>query len=280
MRARDGLAGQLVDRGGEPFGEPAAVDEDQRRAVRANELDQPRMDRRPDRGAAGGRGRAARELAPVRAATCPRLGTSIESFSGRLTPASTIVTGRKRDDRRRSDANSAWMSCWTSAASLSASPGRARRFRSRRRRPCRRTPDAAEKPRDFVERALRRRQADPLHASCAQRFQPLERERQVRAPLGRHQRVDLVDDDRLERSQHVARVRREQQVQRFGRGDEDIRRLALESARSAAGVSPVRMATAGMVTGTLAAAAAWAMPTSGARRLRSTSMASALSGET
>ena len=51
-------------------------------------------------------------------------------------------------------------------------------------------------------------------------------------------------------------------------------------ARSAVGVSPVRIDIAGTWWGTPAAAARWAMPASGARRLRSTSTASALSGET
>ena len=49
VRADERLAGQLVQRAGEPLGQPAAVDEDQRRAVRANQLEQPRVDRRPDR---------------------------------------------------------------------------------------------------------------------------------------------------------------------------------------------------------------------------------------
>ena len=51
-------------------------------------------------------------------------------------------------------------------------------------------------------------------------------------------------------------------------------------ARSLAGVSPVRMATVGVWKGSPLAAATLAMPASGARRLRSTSTASALSGET
>ena len=49
--------------------------------------------------------------------------------------------------------------------------------------------------------------------------------------------------------------------------------------RSAAGVSPVRIDIAGTWWGTPAAAARWAMPASGARRLRSTSTASAFSGD-
>ncbi len=49
--------------------------------------------------------------------------------------------------------------------------------------------------------------------------------------------------------------------------------------RSLAGVSPVRIDIAGTWKGTPCAAATCAMPASGARRLRSTSTASALSGE-
>jgi hypothetical protein len=47
---------------------------------------------------------------------------------------------------------------------------------------------------DLLERVLGRAQADPLHVALAARGQPLERQRQVRAALGRGDRVDLVDD--------------------------------------------------------------------------------------
>ena len=47
--ARDRLACQLVEAQGQPLGEPAAVHEHERRAVRAHELEQLRVDRRPDR---------------------------------------------------------------------------------------------------------------------------------------------------------------------------------------------------------------------------------------
>ena len=52
-----------------------------------------------------------------------------------------------------------------------------------------------------------------------------------------------------------------------------------KAVRSEAGVSPVRMATLGAWKAVPAASATCAMPESGARRLRSTSTASALSGE-
>ena len=61
VRADQRFAGQLVERAGQPLGEPAAVDEDQRRAVRANQLEQARVDRRPDR-----RPRVAQRRRPAR----------------------------------------------------------------------------------------------------------------------------------------------------------------------------------------------------------------------
>ena len=63
----------------------------------------------------------------------------------------------------------------------------------------------------------------------AARLEPLERQREVRAALGRHERVDLVDDDRVDRAQRLARVRRQQQIERLRRGDQDVGRLALEA---------------------------------------------------
>ena len=49
MRPHQRLARQLVQRARQPLGQPAAVHEQQRRPVRANQLEQPRMDGRPDR---------------------------------------------------------------------------------------------------------------------------------------------------------------------------------------------------------------------------------------
>ncbi len=47
-----------------------------------------------------------------------------------------------------------------------------------------------------------------------QRREPLERERQVRAALGAGHGVDLIHDDVLDASQHLARLAGEQQVER------------------------------------------------------------------
>ena len=61
---------------------------------------------------------------------------------------------------------------------------------------------------------------------AAQAFEPLEREEQMGAALRRRHGVDFVDDHRLDVAEHLARLRREQQVQRLGRRDENVRRIA------------------------------------------------------
>ena len=49
------------------------------------------------------------------------------------------------------------------------------------------------------------------------------------AALGRHHRVDLVEDHRVDVAQDVAGVGRQQQVQRLRRRDQDVGRAALEA---------------------------------------------------
>ena len=88
---------------------------------------------------------------------------------------------------------------------------------------------AAQEARDLVEWALRRRQPDALDGHAGDRLEPLERQREMGAALGRHHRVDLVDDDRVDVAQHVARIRRQEQVERLGRGDQDVGRVASEA---------------------------------------------------
>ena len=95
VRADQRLAGQLVERAGEPLRDAAAVDEDQRRAVRAHQFEQARMDRAPDRRprsppAAGPLGMSS--VSPIRAMSST--GTSIVSSSCFFCDVSTIVTGR------------------------------------------------------------------------------------------------------------------------------------------------------------------------------------------
>ena len=115
--------------------------------------------------------------------------------------------------------------------------------------------------------------------AIAECFEPFERQRQVRASLAGNERVDLIDDDRVERGEPLSRVRREEQEERLRCCDEDVGGIASEARAVGAGVSPVRIAISGTVIVSLCARATVAMPASGARRLRSTSTASALSGE-
>ncbi len=86
--------------------------------------------------------------------------------------------------------------------------------------------DARQEARQHVDRLRRRRDADARRRLKAQRLEPLERQRQMRAALVAGERVNLVDDGRLDGAQHVpARLRAEQDVQRLRRRDEDVRRL-------------------------------------------------------
>ena len=97
VRADERLARQLVERAGQALGEPPAVDEDQRRAVRADQLEQPRVNRRPDRRPRLARcrpGRSGMSSGGRRAFAMSSTGTSIVSFSAFFSPASTMVTGR------------------------------------------------------------------------------------------------------------------------------------------------------------------------------------------
>ena len=85
---------------------------------------------------------------------------------------------------------------------------------------------AAEELGDLLERALRGRQADPLRRAFGDQFEPFEGEGEMRTALGRGHRVDLVDDHGLDAGERLARRRREHQVQRLGRGDQQVGRAA------------------------------------------------------
>ena len=91
----------------------------------------------------------------------------------------------------------------------------------------RQRPVADQQPRHRLDRSLRRRQADAVRPRVAQRFQPLEREREVRAALVARDGVDLVDDHRVDRAQRGAPARaRHQEVQRLRCRHDEARRLA------------------------------------------------------
>ena len=56
---------------------------------------------------------------------------------------------------------------------------------------------------DCLQRTLRRRQTDALQGAVGDSAQSLQAERQVAAALGAGHRVDLVDDDKLDRGEHL-----------------------------------------------------------------------------
>ena len=86
---------------------------------------------------------------------------------------------------------------------------------------------ADEEAPHLVQRLHGGRQAHAHRRLRAQRFQPLQRQHQVRAPLAARHRMQFVDDHALDRLEHrAARLRTEQDVERFRRGDQDVRRLA------------------------------------------------------
>ena len=187
MRVRQLFTRQIVQRVRDALREPAAVDEDERRAVLAHELEEPRVDRRPDaRAPIGPRGRPAAELERL-AEACHVLDRHLDGELERLSMAGI-------DDAHR-------------ARAVGLEP--------------------TEESSDLVQRALRRGESDALEAPTREALEPFQREREMRAALGRDDGVDLVDDDALDVAECLARGRREHEVERLGRGDEDVgRRLA------------------------------------------------------
>ncbi len=137
-----------------------------------------------------------------------------------------------------------------------------------------------QEPRHFLRRADRRRQPDALRGLVEQLVEPFQRQRQMRAALGACDGVHFVDDHRLNLGESVARSRGQHQEQRLRRGDEDVGRLGDQRAALAGGVSPERTPTLICGAGTPRRSATREIPVNGVRRLRSTSTASALSGDT
>jgi hypothetical protein len=182
--AGDLVLGQLIQSQRQPLGGAPVVDEQDRRPVRLNELEQLGVDRGPDR--------------PTR-----RLGTADER----------VEVGRgsrvRLDHRVDRDLDLEVELLADSGVDDSTLAGW-----------------SDHEAGDLLERLLRRRQSDPLDLPSGRRRQPLERQCQMGAPLGRRHRVDLVDDARLGAGEQLLRSTGEHQIQRFGRGDEDVRRLA------------------------------------------------------
>jgi len=69
-------------------------------------------------------------------------------------------------------------------------------------------------------------QADPLGWPIGDFFEAFERHRQVRTAFGGGHRVDLVDDHGLDALERLAGPRSEHEVERFGGGDQQVRRTA------------------------------------------------------
>lgn len=76
----------------------------------------------------------------------------------------------------------------------------------------------------------------------------------MRAALGGNEGVNLVDDDCVDGAESVSRLRGEQQVERLGRGDEDVRRLAAEAGALTLGGVAGADADGGIAEGDAAAA--------------------------
>jgi hypothetical protein len=94
----------------------------------------------------------------------------------------------------------------------------------------------AQETRHFVQRPLGCGQSDALEGLTKaglyvppQLLQALEREGEVRAAFAGDQRVDFIDDHRVDGPQPLTGVRRQQQKERLRRGDEDVGRLAQEA---------------------------------------------------
>ena len=171
--ARDFFLRELVETQREPLSKAAVVDEDDRRAMRFDELEDLRVDRRPDRarGAFGSALRCRTRLAHVL---------------------------HRHDDLE---------------VELFRDPGVDELD----------VPCARDEAADLLHRPLRRRQADALERLVDEPLEPLHGKREVRAALRAGDRVNLVEDQRPDALQVLARARGEQQVERLGSRDQDVR---------------------------------------------------------
>ena len=73
------------------------------------------------------------------------------------------------------------------------------------------------------QRPLRGRQADALRGHGGQCLQSLQRQRQVRATLGRRKGMDLIDDDPAHAAKRLARLRGQDEIEGFRRRHQDVR---------------------------------------------------------
>ena len=189
VRAGDLLLRELVQPQREPLGQPPVVDEDDRRAVLLDEPQHLGVDRRPDR---------------VRAV----LGAAVH----------LLAVGRHglREGRRSSRAR---------ACPRPARPPRGRAPSAcRRRRVVIGRPPETNRPisssgRWVADRPIR--WIGPSTSACRRSTESARCAPRLRAC----DRVHLVEDQRLDAAQRLARLRGEHQVERLGRRDQDVRRL-------------------------------------------------------
>ena len=205
------LAGQLVEALGEALGEPPAVAEDDRAAVAPDELEDPRVDRRPDAGphvAAGptpGRRAAPRAAGLAEARTCPRPARRPGARAAcarprrRSSPRGPVPT----PPRKRAIVSSGR---WVADSPMRCGGG-ASRLASH-------------------ERSSRSRDS----ARCAPRLEPA---------IAWTSSTITCSTPRSD----LARRAGQEQVERLGRRDQDVRRAAGELAPFLGGVSPVRAPT-------------------------------------
>ena len=234
-RRLDPFLPDLVEPGGEPLGEPAAVGEHEGGGVLGDEVDDALLDVRPDRGAL---------LRPAAAPLRSPVGWPSSAMSGTGTTtlrSHSLVDGRLHDLDR---------------------------------------PAAGEVAGDLLDRTDGGGQPDPLGRALEVGVEPLEGEGQVGAALGAGQGVDLVDDDRLDPGERLAGGEVRMRNSDSGVVMSTSVGVRAKARRSSAGVSPERTETVMSGSGTPSRVAACRMPTSGLRRLRSTSTASAFIGET
>jgi hypothetical protein len=178
------LGRDLVQPGRQPLGQPPRVGEHDGRLVLLDEVDDPRLDVRPD----GGRAAVAVLVEPDRGRHRGSDNVELVEVGHRDDDAEIpLLLAGRGDDLDR--------------------------------------PAAAEEPGHLFDGPDRRRQPDALRRLLEQRVEPFERQGQVGAALAAGDRVHLVDDDGLDVPQRLARLRREQQEQRLGRGDEDVGRV-------------------------------------------------------
>ena len=193
VRSGQLLARELVEPQREALREAPAVDEDDRRPVLSDELEDRRVDGRPDR--ARGRARPGRDVAPVDHGRLARRDRRVE-----------LPHVLERDDDLEVE-----LLAPPCVHELDVASG-----------PCDEAPD-------LLHGSLRRRQADALQRPVDEALQPLERQREMGAALRARHGMDLVDDDGLDAPQRLARLRGEQEEQRLGSRDQDVRRRLLHA---------------------------------------------------